>query len=361
MKKMTRTGEVGFTLIELLVVIAIIAILAAILFPVFSKAREKARQTTCTSNQKQIALAVTMYIQENEEALPIIDESILSTVDIKGKIANCPNTTGQGYVFNGVLSGEGLGSINGPTQVWLTADAKKGAISFKGYTTADMEARHAGGIIASYLDGHVVYSKKATDIMSPQAFGGKTFTAAADNAEFVAVPDNTVADYVKLFSTTGQYIKEIWPGYTGAPWDVKTAPGKNDTLLPGAQIGVAVKGFYTPVFAGETIEMTIELVMACINTSDNLTNTESAMPGNIASQTTVETYTKTFTVGITEANKEDFYFAPSYTVPSFIEMREYADPSSWNGTFIFPKVTFTIKKNTSSVKFDSIQVISYGK
>ena len=51
----------GFTLIELLVVIAIIAILAAILFPVFARAREKARQTTCTSNQKQIAALVQMY------------------------------------------------------------------------------------------------------------------------------------------------------------------------------------------------------------------------------------------------------------------------------------------------------------
>jgi len=51
----------GFTLIELLVVIAIIAILAAILFPVFSKAREKARQTQCINNQKQIATAVLMY------------------------------------------------------------------------------------------------------------------------------------------------------------------------------------------------------------------------------------------------------------------------------------------------------------
>ncbi len=57
----------GFTLIELLVVIAIIAILAAILFPVFARAREKARQTSCTSNLKQIALAMLMYVQDYDE------------------------------------------------------------------------------------------------------------------------------------------------------------------------------------------------------------------------------------------------------------------------------------------------------
>ena len=65
---MRRTG---FTLIELLVVIAIIAILAAILFPVFAKAREKARQSSCLSNMKQYNLGVMQYCQDYDETFPL--------------------------------------------------------------------------------------------------------------------------------------------------------------------------------------------------------------------------------------------------------------------------------------------------
>ena len=65
-----RQNAGAFTLIELLVVIAIIAILAAILFPVFAQAREKARQTACLSNSKQMALAIHQYVQDYDETLP---------------------------------------------------------------------------------------------------------------------------------------------------------------------------------------------------------------------------------------------------------------------------------------------------
>ena len=81
----------GFTLIELLVVIAIIAILAAILFPVFARAREKARQTQCLSNVKQTMLAVNMYAQDYDETLPRLN------IFVGGAGYELPN----GSVYNG--------------------------------------------------------------------------------------------------------------------------------------------------------------------------------------------------------------------------------------------------------------------
>jgi prepilin-type N-terminal cleavage/methylation domain-containing protein/prepilin-type processing-associated H-X9-DG protein len=68
--RQSRSSKLGFTLIELLVVIAIIAILAAILFPVFARARENARRASCQSNLKQIGLGVLQYVQDYDEKYP---------------------------------------------------------------------------------------------------------------------------------------------------------------------------------------------------------------------------------------------------------------------------------------------------
>jgi prepilin-type N-terminal cleavage/methylation domain-containing protein/prepilin-type processing-associated H-X9-DG protein len=74
-----RTSPAGFTLIELLVVIAIIAILASILFPVFAQARDKARQTSCLSNLKQIGMASMMYVDDNDEKFFASQNSVGNT------------------------------------------------------------------------------------------------------------------------------------------------------------------------------------------------------------------------------------------------------------------------------------------
>ncbi len=79
----------GFTLIELLVVIAIIAILAAILFPVFASAREKARQASCQSNLKQLSLATMMYVQDSDEVFPLAQYADGITYWFGACVANC--------------------------------------------------------------------------------------------------------------------------------------------------------------------------------------------------------------------------------------------------------------------------------
>jgi prepilin-type N-terminal cleavage/methylation domain-containing protein/prepilin-type processing-associated H-X9-DG protein len=105
---MTRGNKLGFTLIELLVVIAIIAILAAILFPVFAKVREKARQTACVSNSKQIGLGILQYSQDYDEAYPLsvagnVEWSALVQPYIKaGKLVNGPS--GRVANVDGVMS-----------------------------------------------------------------------------------------------------------------------------------------------------------------------------------------------------------------------------------------------------------------
>jgi prepilin-type N-terminal cleavage/methylation domain-containing protein/prepilin-type processing-associated H-X9-DG protein len=92
--KINLQSRNGFTLIELLVVIAIIAILAAILFPVFAQAREKARAIACMSNVKQIGTAMQMYTQDYDDTLP--------EPGLGGVFRNATNT-GLGQLYMGIL------------------------------------------------------------------------------------------------------------------------------------------------------------------------------------------------------------------------------------------------------------------
>jgi prepilin-type N-terminal cleavage/methylation domain-containing protein/prepilin-type processing-associated H-X9-DG protein len=103
----TRRQKSAFTLIELLVVIAIIAILAAILFPVFAQAREKARATSCLSNQKQLELGMLQYLQDFDETFPP------TTTEREGIQANINSpATALVYSIRGRLASYVSGSTN---------------------------------------------------------------------------------------------------------------------------------------------------------------------------------------------------------------------------------------------------------
>jgi prepilin-type N-terminal cleavage/methylation domain-containing protein/prepilin-type processing-associated H-X9-DG protein len=157
----------GFTLIELLVVIAIIAILAAILFPVFAKAREKARQSSCLNNQRQIAVAILMYAQDHDETCPDhadvwvqlgVDRNILMCPTKGKKVANA-------YVYAYGVSSVTLGELSDPSGTLLTMDGQHAATTSPvtydnvAYTVDDLDARHSNKFVCTFADGHV-------DIMS---------------------------------------------------------------------------------------------------------------------------------------------------------------------------------------------------
>ncbi len=193
----------GFTLIELLVVIAIIAILAAILFPVFAKARENARKSTCLSNLKQLGTGSLMYMQDYDETffghiqgrrddpvygssgppgyivwpdqiLPYIKNSGIFTCPSNASGVFVPNTRdgnfgyGMNYWANYYYNYITLASIQKPAEtIWYTdcnyyqvyptyylatypADPTYGQSG-----TARLQLRHNNGVNAAFMDGHV--------------------------------------------------------------------------------------------------------------------------------------------------------------------------------------------------------------
>ena len=184
----------GFTLIELLVVIAIIAILAAILFPVFAKARDKARQTTCTSNVKQLSTAFEMWLQDHDETYPCCfvkgsswDRLLYDNKYIEVKnIVSCPSDscthTGipRSYAVNRYVCVSGdatspveplvsLSQISNPVETILILEEHNNSNDYSTATSPAFartfpkpaQTVHSGGRNILFCDGHVKWSKAA--------------------------------------------------------------------------------------------------------------------------------------------------------------------------------------------------------
>ena len=154
-----RRPSEGFTLIELLVVIAIIAILAAILFPIFAQAREKARQTACASNMRQMSIAVYIYTQDFDERLPLAATATATS------FLNWHDLVGP-YVKN--------------IQIWICPSSNEPILDISGKPVCQY------GINAYYLNENVV----PADIFSLNNAPGVNLAAISAPSRCTLIVDN---------------------------------------------------------------------------------------------------------------------------------------------------------------------------
>jgi len=195
----------GFTLIELLVVIAIIAILAAILFPVFARARENARRASCQSNEKQIALGFKQYIQDYDEHYPAVGpngtsgilnnaggwaDSLQSYLK-SSQIFQCPSETNAyvsanpeqvDYGYNATVAGNSEAAFNNSSNTVLQFEGNQNAgtaqTASSNNTANVYTGRHLDGSNYSFVDGHVKWLQ-STQFPQTVPANGTNFTFAS--------------------------------------------------------------------------------------------------------------------------------------------------------------------------------------
>ncbi len=239
---MLKNTKKGFTLIELLVVIAIIAILAAILFPVFARARENARRSSCSSNIKQIGLGFQQYIQDYDEKFPQIRSgannaagwAIAMQPYLKSsQIFQCPSesnapnnvTVGAAtygdtgytdYWYNARLSGVSQAQVEQVSSTVINGDGTSSSASyaFDGQvindngtaftaptvvntgtgtrvqipgSSGDFGLRHLEGLNYGFADGHVKWLKSGSNVVLNKVFNSTTpYTISGQDATFYA-------------------------------------------------------------------------------------------------------------------------------------------------------------------------------
>jgi prepilin-type N-terminal cleavage/methylation domain-containing protein/prepilin-type processing-associated H-X9-DG protein len=209
-----KTTSRGFTLIELLVVIAIIAILAAILFPVFAKAREKARQISCTSNEKQLGLAFLQYSEDNDEHLPCGINHRVQTPEGAGwagaiypyvkstGVYKCPDdstgVSGTNYPVSYAYNGQKIARDNTGDPVGIAA-----AISQFNAPAVTVLAFEAQGIQANITLGDEGYHADNNVQLSPTSDGVEIYNGKSGSVKTV--------------------FGDLGPTLTGRNWNITSA------------------------------------------------------------------------------------------------------------------------------------------